>query len=124
MSDQNKHRVGGALYVKVKGERLKAKGSFTCNPGKSKREAVMGPDGVHGYSEMPQVPFLEGAITADRDTDIEALLDITDETATVELANGQTFVLSHAWHAGEGSLTTEEGELGIRFEGTHGEFVK
>ena len=39
------------------------RGTFTYHLGIPKREAVIGPDRVHGYKEMPQVAYIEGAIT-------------------------------------------------------------
>lgn len=110
-------RVGGIIFVKVDGAQFRVKGSWTYNLGKAKREGVVGSDGVHGYKEMPQIPFIEGAITDDPDISIESLLETKDATITLELANGKVVSLKDAWFAGDGNMTTEEGELEARFEG-------
>jgi hypothetical protein len=110
-------RVGGTLFVAVNGVRLAVRGNWSLNPGRPKREAVVGMDQVHGYKETPQTPFIEGEATVMPDTDVPALLDVRDATITAELANGQVGVLRDAWHAGDGTLQTEEGNLPLRFEG-------
>lgn len=116
-------RVGGILFVKVNGEQLRAKGSWTYNPGQPKREAIVGADQVHGYKEMPQVPFVEGAMTDSSELDLIKLMNTKDATCTLELGNGKVFVLREAWWAGDGNVTTEEGEIAARFEGISGEEV-
>lgn len=110
-------RIGGIIFVKANGTQYRAKGSWTYNLGKLKREGIAGADGVHGYKAMPQVPFIEGTITDDSEISLETLLDLDDATITLELANGKVISLSQAWFAGEGNVTTEEGEIEARFEG-------
>lgn len=110
-------RKGGIIQVQVDGSIYRAKGDFTYNPGKPKREAIIGSDGVHGYKEMPQVAFVEGEFTDGDDLDLPGLLTITGATVTVDLANGKMFVLHNAYYAAEGTVNTGEGNIGVRFEG-------
>lgn len=117
------NRIGGIIFVKADGELFRAKGSWTYNKGAGMREGIAGSDSVHGYKELPQVPFIEGVITDHNDVDLDALLNIKDATITLELANDKIFVLRQAWFAGEGSVTTEEGEIEARFEGMDAEEV-
>lgn len=117
-------RIGGLIFLKVNGEVLKAKGAFTYNLGKPQREAVMDAGGgVAGFKETPQVPFIEGAITDSDQLDVGGLLDTTDATVTLELANGKTIVLRGGYFASEGAVTTEEGEIAVRFEGFSAEEI-
>lgn len=110
-------RVGGIILLKLDSNLLKAKGAFTYNLGKPKREAIVGQDFVHGFKEEPQVPFIEGTITDDDELDVETLLLTRDATATIELANGKIIALNEAFYAGEGDITTDEGEIAFRLEG-------
>lgn len=110
-------RVGGKIFVKANGIQYRAKGSWTYNLGKDKREAVVGADAVHGYKAMPQAPFIEGTITDSSELSIEDLLDLTEATIILELANGKIISLNDAWWAADGNVTTEEGEIEARFEG-------
>lgn len=115
MADSN--RRGGIMYLKVNGEIYDAKGSFTYNLGKPKNEAILGADGVHGYKSTPQVPFIEGEITDRASLDLAGLCEIDNATITLELANGKVVTLRDAWFAGDGTGNTEEGNIGVRFEG-------
>jgi len=116
--------VAGLLELKVNGEIQNAKGSFTYNLGRVKREAIVGADRVHGFKAMPQVPYIEGEITDRADLDLAAFLDIDNATVTLTLANGKVIVLKEAWYAGDGNVETEEANIGIRFEGMSAEEVR
>lgn len=115
---------GGIAYVKVNGSLLKAVGAFTYNLGNPKREALLGSDGVHGYSEKPQTPYIAGEIRDDPDMDVAALQATTDATVTLELNNGKVITLRNAWYAGEGTGNSEEAKFDFRFEGLSAEEVK
>ena len=117
-------RIGGIIFLKVDGQLHKAKGSFTYNIGEGKREGIVGHDSVHGYKELPQIPMIEGAITDDSQLNLEALLRTQDATITLELANEKIIVLRDAWYAGDGNVTTEEGEIEVKFEGMDGEEIR
>lgn len=110
-------RLGGIIQVQVNGQIYRAKGDFTYNPGKPMREPIIGSDAVHGYSEKPQVGFIEGEFTDGDDVDIPNLVQIKDATVTLDLANGKMFVLHEAYYAAEGTVSTGEGNIGVRFEG-------
>lgn len=117
-------RVGGILLLKLDGELFNAKGKFTYDIGAPKRDAVVGADGVHGFKEMPKVPFIEGALTDNDSLDLNKLLTFRDGTATLELANGKVIVIREAFYAADGKVETEEGEIPLRLEGIRGEEVR
>lgn len=116
-------RRGGLISFQVNGEVFDAKGAFAYNLGRPKKEALLGSDGVHGYIEKPQVSFVEGEITDRGSLDLAALVEMTDATVTLDLANGKLIVLRDAWYAGEGTGNSEEGNIAVRFEGKSGEEV-
>lgn len=117
-------RVGGILFLKANGTLYRAKGAFTYNLGKAKREAVVGADTTHGFKEVPQTPFIEGACTDSSEFNLANLLELRDATVTLEIANGKIIVLQSAWYAGDGNVTSEEGEITVRFEGLTAEEVR
>lgn len=117
-------RIGGIIEFKKDGEQYSAKGSFTYNLGKNKREGIVGSDSVHGYKEMPQIPYCEGIITDGPDFDLAAFLAFEDATITLTLANGKVIVYREAWNASEGNVTTEEGEIEFRIEAMRAEEVR
>ena len=116
-------RRGGLISVQLDGQVYDAKGAFTYNLGRPKREAIIGADGVHGYKETPQVPYIDGTFTDRSDLDLNKLLTVKDATVTLQLANDKVVVMRGAYYAGDGEVSTEEGEIGVRFEGTGAEEV-
>jgi hypothetical protein len=116
-------RVGGIIEISVNGTTHSAKGNFTYNLGVPMRESIVGSDEIHGYKETPQVPFIEGEFTDNDQLDVKALLETTEATVFLSLANGKRVVLRDSWFAGEGSLQTEEGNLTARFEGIFAEEI-
>jgi len=117
-------RVGGIIFVKVDGVQYQAKGAFDYNLGLPKKEAVVGMDSTHGYTEKPQVAYIEGTITDSSELSLSNLIGISDATVTLELANGKVIVLKNAWYASEGKGNSEEGELEARFEGLQGDEIR
>ena len=120
MADQ---RRGGTIQLQVGGEVQDAKGSFTYGLGTPKREAITGSDRVHGYTEKPQVPYIEGVITDRGNLDVKGLFNGKDITITLAVANGKVISLTEAWYAGDAKVTTEEGEIEVRWEGVNAEEV-
>lgn len=115
------NRRAGRIFIKVDGVQQDAKGSFTYNLGRDKREPMVGADQVHGFKETPQVAMIEGKITDRSDFDLAAFLDLTDTTVTLEVSNGKTIVLRNAWYAGDGNVETEEAEIEVLFHGLSAE---
>ena len=114
----------GKITLKTDGMVLDAKGSFTYNLGRDKLTAIAGADRVHGFSSAVQVPFIEGVITDGEGVDLDAILTLRDATVTLDLDNGKTIVLRQACFAGEGNVTTEQGEIAVRYEGLSAMEVK
>ena len=111
-------RRGGVSQVQVGGVLIDAKGVFTYGLGTEKRDPIVGADGMHGYKAMPQSPFIEGAITDRAGLEMTAFMLIENASVTLTRATGQVGVLRDAFQTGEGSVTTEEGEAAIRFDGS------
>jgi hypothetical protein len=107
-------RIAGLLQLKIGGEIQDAKGSFSYNLGLPKREEIVGADGVHGYKETPQAAFIEGMITDRGTLDVARLARGVNLTVTLALAN-KTIVLGEAWFAGDGTVTTEEAEIQVKW---------
>ncbi len=118
-----KNRVSGTIYFKVNGLQENAKGNFTYNLGREKRESMVGADGVHGYKGMPQAAFIEGEITDRGDLDLAAFVELDGVTITLELANGKTVVLPDAWYVADGTVGSDEANIQVRFEARAGNEV-
>jgi len=116
--------VAGVLSFQLNGNTLRMKGNWTYNLGRPKRDAIVGAESVHGYTEKPQVPFMEGAVSDGRSVVLDDLLNFTDGTCTLHLRNGKVIELRNGWFAGEGTVDTEESEIAVRFEGLGAEEVR
>lgn len=117
------NRKAGLIELKVGGTQREAMGNFTYNPGRPKREAIVGADGVHGFKETAQPAFIEGEITDDVAFSIADLADFEEGPVSLKLGNGKVFRLHKAWFAGEGTGNSEDGKIAVRFEAKRGEEV-
>lgn len=116
-------RIAGTLSFQINGTVYNVVGNFTYNIGNAKREMLIGPDRVHGYKEMPQVPFVEGDIRDASDLEIKILTALENATLTLSLANGKTFLLTEALFTGDGNVSTEDAIIKCKFEGSKGEEI-
>lgn len=110
-------RRAGLISFAVDGVRYEAEGAFTTNLGEPKKEMLVGSDGVHGYKEEPQVPFIDGKLRDSDTFDRRAFVQMKDKTVTLEQANGKVFVLRDAVYAGDGTMDSGDGTMDVRFEG-------
>lgn len=116
-----RNRRAGIIYLRVDGEQYSAVGNFSYNLGAPKREGIPGADGMHGFMDRVQTPYIEGEITDSRDLDLETLLAIEEATCTLELGNRKQVVLREAWYAADGTGQTERGNIQFRMEGMSAE---
>jgi Phage tail tube protein len=110
-------RFAGVALVMVDGQQLPLRGNFTVSPTSVERTMIAGQDRVHGYQELPRVPYIEGDIsTTDQISweDIEAQVDVT---VIAQLANGFQYTLSEATCKGAFENNTRDGQVRVRWEG-------
>jgi|SRR5882724_6981813 uncharacterized protein YlzI (FlbEa/FlbD family) len=111
-------RIAGTAFLKVNGAQLPLKGNFTVSPGSLERAMIAGQDYVHGFSELPRVPYIEGDISSLPDVLFEDLEAMVDVTVTAELNNGRVYVLKEAACKSAVTINTRDGQATIRWEGT------
>ena len=110
-------RIGGTCFVKAGGKQYDARGSFIVSPSRVKREGVAGQDDVHGYIEVPRVPFIKGDLSTTLGLSIAELDAMTNVTVTVELANGKNYVLRSAWTESAHEIDTAAGKVAVNWGG-------
>jgi hypothetical protein len=103
--------IAGFLEITYNGNVLNAVGNFTLNLGRPKREFLVGPDRVHGYSEMPQAPSISGEIRDGSNLTADDILLMDDATIVASVANGKQYMFEGATYTGDGNIETEEGKL-------------
>lgn len=118
-------RLAGFIQLQTNGEIQDARGDFSYNLGQRKREAMQTADGrTVGYKETPQTPFIEGELIDRGDLDVEELVNGKDLTITLKLASGKVIALYEAFFAGEGTASTEDAKVPVRWEGTSAKEIK
>lgn len=110
-------RIAGTAFLKVDGGIYPLRGNFTVSPSALERAGIAGQDFVHGFSEMPRVPYIEGDVSLVPDLSMDDVEAVVNSTVTAELANGKVYVLREAWCRSALELNTREGQTRIRFEG-------
>ena len=110
-------RIAGVAYLKVNSDLFPLRGNFTVSPTPIERTGIAGQDYVHGYSELPRVPFIEGDVSTISNLSVQEVAAITNATITAELANGVVYSLTQAWCRSAMDLNTREGQFRVRFEG-------
>jgi len=110
-------RIAGIAFLKVDGDLYPLRGNFTVSPSPIERAGIAGQDYVHGFSELPRVPYIEGDVSTVPELSVEDVANIINATVTAELANGKTYVLREAWSRAAFELNTREGQFRVRFEG-------
>lgn len=117
--------IAGFFQVKINGTLKIFKGEITSGYGQPKRSPVFDSSGrLAGYKEEPQVAFLEGKLIDTKDEDLVALMNLKDATVIHHKANGKVEVLSEAYYAADGNVTSGEAEVDFRMEGVRLEEVK
>ena len=111
-------RIAGIAYLYVDGDLYPLRGNFTVSPSPTERAGIAGQDYVHGFSELPRVPYIEGDVSLVPELSMEDVSNIVNSVVTADLANGKSYVLNQAWCRSAFELNTREGQTRVRFEGT------
>lgn len=109
------NRVTGRAFISVNGSRLRSREGAKLMFGGFEREAVVGDDSIHGFSEKRAVPGIECSISHMADTDLAALRDTTDASVQFEADTGRVYVLRGAWIANP--IEMSNGEVQLVFNG-------
>lgn len=113
-------RIGGTCYIKVDGLQLSLTGGIEVPMNTALKESVMGLDGSVDYKETHRAPYTKGTFKVPKNFPYDKLTSSDQMTVTSELANGQVYVLSEAFVAGEANHNAEEGTVDIEFNGSEG----
>jgi hypothetical protein len=101
----------------VAGNQLRLRGNFTVSPSPVERTMIAGQDGVHGFQELPRVPYIEGDISTTPDMQLETLDGMTDVNVVAQLANGFTYSLISATCKAGLEANSRDGQVRVRWEG-------
>ena len=116
-------RFAGIAFVFVDGVQYPLRGNFTVSPSAVERTMLAGQDGVHGYQELPRVPYIEGDISTIRGLLFEDLEAQTDATVVAQLANGMQYTLVQSTCRAGLENNSRDGQVRVRWEGLYCEEI-
>ena len=110
-------RIAGTAFLTVDGTQLSLRGNFTVSSSPIERTMIAGQDGVHGYQELPRVPYIEGDLSTVPGLLFETLEAQTDVTVIAQLANGMQYSLTGGTCKAGLENNTRDGQVRVRWEG-------
>src|SRR3954469_25707757 len=110
-------RIAGIAFLTVDGNQLALRGNFTVSPSPVERTMIAGQDGIHGYQELPRVPFIEGDISTLPTVSLEDLEAQTHVTVVAQLANNKQYTLAGATCKANLENNARDGQVRVRWEG-------
>jgi len=117
-------RIAGIAFLKVDSDLYPLRGNFTVSPSPTERAGIAGQDYVHGFSELPRVPYIEGDFSTIQGFSLEDLITQTDVTVIAQCANQYEYVLHNATVKGGFEENTRDGQVRVRWEGLNCEEIQ
>jgi hypothetical protein len=117
-------KFAGIAYLFVDNVMLALRGNFTVSPSPVERTMIAGQDGVHGFQELPRVPFIEGDISTIQEMRLEDLDGQTDISVVAQLANGWQYSLIGATCKAALEANARDGQVRVRWEGVWCEEIR
>jgi len=117
-------KFAGIAFVSVDGVQFALRGNLTVSPSPVERTMLAGQDSVHGYQELPRVPYIEGDFSTLPGLSLESILAQTDTTVIAQCANTYEYVLHNAVIKGAFEANTRDGQVRIRWEGLNCEEIQ
>jgi hypothetical protein len=109
-------RVAGVAYLYIDGNQVPLRGNFTVSPSMVERTMLAGQDGVHGYQEIPRVPWAACDLTTMPDLNLEDIDGQVDVTVMCTLANGKNYSFANATCKAGLENNTRDGQVMVRWE--------
>src|SRR6201986_4576839 len=103
-------RIAGIAFLTVDGTQMAVRGNFTVSPSSVERTMIAGQDGIHGYQELPRVPYIEGDISTLPNVSLEDLEAQTDVTVVAQCPNQKQYTLVGATCKGNHEHNTRDGQ--------------
>jgi len=110
-------RIAGIAELKVDGVIMALRGNFTVSPSSVERTMLAGQDGIHGYQELPRIPYIEGDCSTVQGFYVRSLLTQVDVTVIATLANNMQYTLTGAMCKDAIEINTRDGQFRVRWEG-------
>lgn len=111
-------KFAGIAVLRVNDQQLALRGNFTVSASPVERTMIAGQDYVHGYQELPRVPYIEGDISTIPELNLSDLDGQVDVTVVAQLANRKMYTLYEGTCKSALENNTRDGQTRVRWEGT------
>lgn len=118
------NRLAGIAYFNIDGNSYMLSGDLSYSPGSVKRESLVGQDAVHGFSEVPRAPSISCTLRDAGNLTVADFNKMTNNTVTLELANGKTIIGRNLWTVEAAEVKTQDGTFEVKFEGFSGSITE
>ncbi|WP_169307189.1 phage tail tube protein [Chitiniphilus eburneus] len=112
-------QFAGRVFISIDGSRLRSKSGAKLNVGGVERTPVETDLGTVGYTEKVKTPTVECTIVLSRDVDLVEFGRIVDTNLVFQTDIGATYALRNAFLTEPPEFTGGEGEVTLKFAGTH-----
>lgn len=109
--------IAGTAQVVVDGITYQLEGSAKYNPSTVKREALTGPDGFHGWKEMPIPGSISMSIRDAGSLTVANFNAMRNSTVTLTLANGKTVIGRNMGTTEVNDVDTADAKFDVKWEG-------
>lgn len=111
-------RIAGIANLFVNNTPVALRGNFTVSSSTVERTMLAGQDYIHGYQELPRVPWIEGDLSTMPNFYMSDLIAGVDIDVSCNLANGMSYKLVNATCKAQLEQNTRDGQVRVRWEGT------
>src|SRR5215471_2983267 len=106
-------RFAGTALVMVDGIQIALRGNLTISPSSVERTMIAGQDRVHGYQELPRVPFIELDMSTVQEINLEDLEQQVNVTVIAQTANFKQYTLANASCKAGFEANTRDGQARV-----------
>lgn len=110
-------RLAGITGLTIDGIAYMVVSDVTWSPARWRRETLIGLDAVHGFSELPQVGYIEATLRDSGDISVGDFNEMRCVEVQVQLANGKVVGGSNMWCISALEVRAAEGTFQVRFDG-------
>jgi hypothetical protein len=110
-------RFAGVAFVMIDGNQIPVRGNLTVSPSSVERTMIAGQDAVHGYQELPRVPYIECDVSTLPEIPLEDFEAQVNVTVVAQCANRFQYSLIAATCKAGFEENTRDGQVRIRWEG-------
>jgi hypothetical protein len=109
--------IAGTAQITVDGVTYQIAGTLKYQVATVKREALYGPDGFHGWKEMPIPGYISMDVRDAGDLVVASFNSMRNATVVASLANGKIVTGRNMGTTEPEEVETEDAKFGVKFEG-------